>query len=277
VLPNLIIIGAGRCGTSSLHNYLDAHPDIAMSKPKELDLFTRDDWREQLAWYESHFQQPATIRGESSPTYTWHPLRAEVPERIAAALPDVRFVYLVGDPIRRISSQWVLMRSFNEKASLDDAVRDPGRPDNEFVAPSRYATQLERYLEVFPAERIRVVDQDDLRSKRAETLRGIFGFLGVDPDVPLDGVEREYNAGADKRRMTPARFWVWNSVIRRVVLRLPARYHRPAERRLLPVFSKAIEKPVLSDDRRAQLAAVLGAEADRLRELTGQPFAGWSV
>jgi hypothetical protein len=277
VLPNFIIIGAGRCGTSSLHNYLDGHPDIAMSNPKELDLFTQDDWRHQLPWYESHFTEPAAVRGESSPTYTWHPLRAEVPERIAETLPDVRFVYLVGDPIRRIASQWVLMRSFDERASLDEAVSDPERPDNEFVAPSRYATQLERYLEVFPADRIRVVDQDDLRARRAETLRGIFAFLGVDPDVPLDGVEREYNAGADKRRMTPARYWLWDSVVKRVVLRLPQRHHRAAERRLLPLFSKRIEKPTLSDDRRAELAAVLRPEADRLRELTGQPFAGWSV
>jgi hypothetical protein len=277
VLPNLIIIGAGRCGTSSLHNYLDAHPDISMSNPKELDLFTRPDWREQLPWYESHFREPTAIRGESSPTYTWHPIRAEVPQRIASVLPDVRFVYLVGDPIRRIASQWVHMRSFNERATLDDAVRDPDRPDNEFIAPSRYGTQLERYLEVFPADRIRVVDQDDLRTRRVETLRALFTFLGVDPDVPLNGVEREYNAGADKRRMTPARFWLWHNLVRRAVLRLPAHYHRPAERRLLPVFSLPIEKPALSDGRRAALAAVLRPEAERLRELTGQPFAGWSV
>ena len=84
-LPNLVVIGATKCGTTSLHEYLALHPETAMSQTKELMLFTREDWRERTAWYESQFDS-ARIRGESSPTYTMFPYLPSTAERI---LPGV--------------------------------------------------------------------------------------------------------------------------------------------------------------------------------------------
>src|SRR4051794_25988719 len=66
VLPNLLVIGAAKCGTTSLHEYLALHPDIAMSAKKELNFFTRDDWRDAVDWYDAQFPE-APVRGESSP------------------------------------------------------------------------------------------------------------------------------------------------------------------------------------------------------------------
>src|SRR5205823_11980303 len=94
-LPNLLIIGAAKAGTTSLHRYLDLHPSIFMSRSKELQLFNQDDWRERRDWYRAQFPTAAPVRGESSGAYTMHPVLPCVPERIKATIPDARLIYLV--------------------------------------------------------------------------------------------------------------------------------------------------------------------------------------
>src|ERR687898_136777 len=73
-LPNLVVLGAQKCGTSGLHFYLDLHPEIAMSMPKELNFFIEErGWPRGTDWYMQHFDPDAPIRGESSPNYTTYP------------------------------------------------------------------------------------------------------------------------------------------------------------------------------------------------------------
>jgi hypothetical protein len=142
------------------------------------------------------------------------------------------------------------------------------------VAPSRYATQLERWLEVFDRERIMVIDQTDLLHRRAETVDAVLGFLGVDSGVALN-LDSEFNVGETKERMTPAGARVWFAV-QPVVKRLPAGARsRLTGSRLFPL--ERIGRPALSDRMRELLTEELKPEADRLRALTGMDFAGWSV
>ena len=113
MLPNLIVIGAPKGGTTSLHHYLGAHPDVFMSRRKELGLFDREDWRDRVEWYERQFpDRPRGYAGESSPAYSMHPTVAGVPERIHELLPDARLIYLVRDPVERLSpTTWSGSRS----------------------------------------------------------------------------------------------------------------------------------------------------------------------
>jgi hypothetical protein len=95
-LPNLVVIGAMKCGTTSLHHYLDLHPEISMSRPKELNFFIGDDggpgdwrggtWRRGTAWYAQHFEPAAPVRGEVSPGYTSPSFPYEA-GRMAAVVP----------------------------------------------------------------------------------------------------------------------------------------------------------------------------------------------
>lgn len=103
-LPNVLVIGAMKAGTTSLHRHLDLHPEIGMSERKELHLFTRPDWRQHLDWYTGHFSSAAPVQGESSPNYTKRRLFPGVPARIAAALPEVRLIYILRDPVERMRS-----------------------------------------------------------------------------------------------------------------------------------------------------------------------------
>src|SRR5437588_11576552 len=100
MLPNLIIIGAAKAGTTSLHYYLDHHPQVHMAKiagakDKEMSHFWRDDWQERRAWYESHFDVPEPVRGEASVAYAHFAYHPDVPRRIHETIPDVPLIYMV--------------------------------------------------------------------------------------------------------------------------------------------------------------------------------------
>src|SRR5439155_19126191 len=98
VLPNLIIIGASKGGTTSLHEYLSYHPQIFMSKSKELAFFdTRLRWRRGLDWYKSNFDASFPVNGEASPQYALYPSVPGVPGRLKDVLNDPKFIYVIRD------------------------------------------------------------------------------------------------------------------------------------------------------------------------------------
>src|SRR6266480_7909195 len=80
-LPNLIVLGAQKCGTSGLHYYLSLHPEVWMSRPKELNFFLEErNWNRGVDWYRRHFDPDARVRGEASPNYTAYPHHLGVAE-----------------------------------------------------------------------------------------------------------------------------------------------------------------------------------------------------
>ena len=279
-LPNLIVIGAQKCGTTSLHHYLGLHPEIAMADgptSDEVHFFSHEDrWRRGADWYSSLFRE-APVRGEVSVSYSAFPLYPWVPERLARALPGARLVYLVRDPIDRLVSEWhqnrlavAEARSFDETfATLDDS---------SYVAKSRYGLQLERFLEHVPQERILVVDSHDLGAARTQTLRQVFGFVGVDDSFTSPGFEEEHNVTERARPLSPGGRTVMlalhrtvghratHAVASRVPFRLPfVEVARPEQR------------PAVPDELRERLVEYLAPEVDRLRALTGLRLASWSL
>jgi hypothetical protein len=264
VLPNLLVIGAAKCGTTSLHEYLALHPEIAMSQQKELNLFSAEDWRERLDWYAAQFPDHSPVRGESSPTYTFHPFLPSVPERVRSVLPDARFIYLVRDPVERAISNYVEMYSLKLEARPIDVALTDLDPANPHLCSSRYATQLRRYLDCFDTERILVIDSSDLRERRADTLRRIFEFLEVDPGFRSTGFEREYNPRTIKVRYGDVGWWM---VTRGVgTRRLGQRGHLVGPLRRL--LSRSVPRSI-SPATRELLTEQFAGEVARLRELTG--------
>jgi hypothetical protein len=182
-LPNLIVIGAMKSGTSSLHYYLDAHPDIAMARVKELNFFSLDRiWAKGIDWYAKQFDPGSRIRGESSPSYSKFPHVPAVPERMATIVPDAKLIYLVRDPIDRAVSHYLhVSESGRDDRKLNEALSQFER--NPYLDCSSYSMQLDRYLGYFPPSRILVVQSEALKTGREETLRRIFRFLSVDDSI----------------------------------------------------------------------------------------------
>ncbi|ABG03692.1 sulfotransferase [Rubrobacter xylanophilus DSM 9941] len=186
-LPNLIVIGAMKCGTTALHRYLGLHPEVYMSSPKELNFFFgeagagggwhRGNWHRGVGWYASRFDPSAPVRGESSPGYT-SPDHPEAAERMARLLPEARLVYLVRDPVGRAVSQYLHHRTEGtERRGMREALLDPG---SQYLERSRYLARLSSYLERFPRRNILVLWQEELLGRRREALRRVFRFAGAD-------------------------------------------------------------------------------------------------
>jgi hypothetical protein len=277
-LPNLVVIGAAKSGTTSLHRYLDLHPDVAMSKIKELKFFDRENWRDDVAWYRSQFDPSAPVRGESSPTYTVNPYYGPVPERMAALIPDARLVYVVRDPLDRLIAHWIeWVHVFHERRTFAESLRDYDSPSNPYTAASRYATQLDRFDEFFDEQQLLVLDQVDLRDDREATLNAVFGFVGLGPLPDSSGLDELHNVREEKRWPSRAGLVLADlgvaQQLRDRARRLPPAMRRPLKR----LGTRPVERPQLDPVLHAELEAYLREDADRLRARTGRSFAHWAL
>lgn len=280
MLPNLIVIGAQKSATTSLHFYLGLHPEIGMSRKKELNFFIRErNWSRGIDWYESHFARYRGIRGESSPAYTTFPFFLGVPERIRATVPEARLIYLVRDPIERMISHYIHMYAAGlESRSVEEAFTvPPVTPGQAYRERSRYHLQLEQYWRHFPPTQIFVVTQDELLRRRRQTMQKLFGFLGVDPkfDSPWFHVRR-HRSGEKRRRNQVGR------VVEKVTRRLLERVGESAlgyslERLLLVPFSTPVGRPCLNARLRGELVDYFRDDVARLRVATGLALDGWCV
>jgi hypothetical protein len=269
VLPNLFVIGAAKCGTTSLHYYLDQHPSISMSTVKEPAIFSDRDWREGLGSYEGMLDAGAPVRGESSTSYTKFPAFPDVPARIAEVVPEAKLIYVVRDPLSRCISQWVHnVAAGRESRSLNDALRDFDDPENLYVWSGRYASQIERYLEHFPVSDLLVIDQATLLHDRQATLKRVFGFLRVDDTFYSPRFESELNRADTRRRLGAVGSRLRRSRAMSVYRRMPLSW-RPAIDRLRRLVLPPVDRPELDEDLRAHLSALYDSELNRLADLTG--------
>jgi hypothetical protein len=277
--PNLIIIGATKCGTSSLHHYLARHPQIFMSKPKELRFFTKH-WNKGVAWYESHFGVDTPIRGESSPQYTVYPKNAGVPARMHSVVPDARLIYMVRDPVERVVADYLeRLGQFREHRELESILANFEsciHAQRQYINPSRYWFQIDQYLEFYPAKQILVVALEDLRTRRADTLRHIFRFLHVDETFRDQAFDRVWNDSTSKRRMSSFGRIVYPNRLRQALHHEWVPY--PITRvfkALVHATGKPVERPRLSADLERRLADCFRDDVSRLRGFTGATFPDW--
>jgi len=286
MLPTFFVIGAAKCGTTSFDRYLAHHPEIHMSPVKEPRFFAearpdrpfRGNRIGDLDAYQRLFESDAPVRGETTPSYSMYPFHLGVPERMRQMVPDAKFIYLVRDPIERVVAHWVQqMASGRQTSSPTEALGNLDRLENPMVCPGRYATQVERYLEFFPAERMHVIDQGVLRRDRRKALSDAFAFLDVDPSFWSPAFEAVHNVGAEHRQVRVGLAGrLRRSGIRRVFDPMPPAV-RDMAKRAGRRLGKSIERPELEPKVRARLEEIYRPEVERLRALTGQPFASWSV
>ncbi len=274
-LPNFIIIGGMKCGTTSLHRYLEKHPDVFMSKKKELKFFVdakNGTWSRGLDWYRSQFAGAgdAAVVGEATPEYTKNTVFPGVAERMSSVLPDARLLYILRDPIQRMLSHYVhLCSSGRERRSPTKALTAKGR--NAYLDCSSYYLQLEPYLELYPRSRIHITTLEELQADPAKTMRSIFRFLDIDDEFFTDAFVKVYHSSTKKRRRTRV-----DRILERVLPTSMAKRVRSMPR-FDSLLQKPVEKPTLPDSARGEIRRRLSEDVARLRELTGRDFSKWSI
>jgi Sulfotransferase domain len=198
VLPNLIVAGAGKSGTTSLHLYLDQHPDIEMTSVKEPHFFSDDEhYATGPEFYADLFSSAAAnarYRGESSTGYMIFP---GVPKRICTTVPECRLVFLLRNPIDRAIShyRWLVglgleTRDFRAAFESDrHDTPDPrtGRAGNYgyIYQEGCYSSNLDRFAAEFPADQMQLLVAEQLRSDPLTCLNQCCAFLGLEPYVSV--------------------------------------------------------------------------------------------
>ena len=211
-LPDYLILGAARAGSTSLYEYLGKHPSVMPALVKEVHYFTGNLDRGE-DWYRAHF--PSGVRrrlttllhgvavtGEATPYYLFHPA---APARIHSLLPRVKLLAVLRDPVARAVSHYQHERRLGvEDLSMEDAITREGdrtdagdsslaerlERDAEFafryqhftyLARGRYAEQLRRYLELFPEDQMLVIRSEDLFERGDDVYGRVLEFLGLQP------------------------------------------------------------------------------------------------
>jgi hypothetical protein len=231
-LPDFLVIGAQKAGTTALYAYLRWHPGIGGPSWKEVSFFDRH-WQRGEGWYRGHF--PNALRGwlaersngrrlrvgEASPSYVFHPL---APQRVHDLVPDVRLIALVRNPVDRAYSHYQHQARIGEEQrpfelaieqeeellapELERMLADPSY-DSElyrrfsYVSRGRYLEQLERWLRFFPRDQLLVLAADDLAERPAEVLAEVLRFAGLPSAAGLS--LRSENVGRYERMQAAQR------------------------------------------------------------------------
>ena len=213
MLPNFIVIGAAKAGTTALYWYLADHPQVFMTSMKETNFFAYglDDKGKllygdpelhhfpvrSLRQYKLLFEDAddATAIGEASPIYLECPQAAS---RIARLIPDAKIICGLRDPVDRAYSDYLMYLRNRERRLEPEADFIPTaawtQPYSHWMQIGLYHSLLSRYYDVFPSEQIHVFLFDDLRKNSREVMQNIYRFLGVDSSFDPD-FETPHNVG----------------------------------------------------------------------------------
>ena len=272
--PNLLIIGAMKCGTTSLHHYLNMHPDIYMSEIKEIDYFIKErNYNRGMKWYKTNFPSNAKIRGESSQDYTKFHWWEGVPKRIFDDLgKNVKIIYIVRNPIERIISHYNELKYQNiAPRSLNAYLSNGNIEKNELVLTSSYGKQLAEYLEFFSIENIKIIRLEDLKVNRRDTLNAIFNFLSL-KEINDDVFRLKSNVTDDKKMNTGiGNFIEENIAISKVKVYVPNIIKQTLKRILnnLNITKKRINMDVtISEDIEEKLKDIFMQDLKLLKSLT---------
>ncbi|MFT6249112.1 MAG: hypothetical protein ACJAZQ_002324 [Cognaticolwellia sp.] len=221
-LPDFLIIGAAKSGTSSLYNYLRRHHQIFMPDRKEPQFFDVN-YGNGVEWYSALFNnaKPDQVCGEATTAYTHRTHLFPVPDRIYALLPNTKFIYIMRNPVDRAYSQYVqqikvgqvkqrnlndssfeIPETFEELLKRGDSVAqvDDYMEKVKVLAPSMYMDRINEYLEFFPKESFLFLLFEDLIENPEDTLRNICEFIGVDSTIDIVGNEEAVENRAENHK-----------------------------------------------------------------------------
>jgi hypothetical protein len=300
-LPDFLVVGAPKAGTTALHAALAAHPELFMSRVKEPRYFLCDDgvppprrggpgdaqtYQEYVcrrADYEALFagRGDGMLAGESSPFYLWD--RA-AHRRIRAAIPDARLIAVLRDPVERAYSNWAHLWSAGLEPCgdfIEACEREPRRiaagwaPFWRYLELGRYGEQFRDLFRVFPPEQVLILRYRELRDVPAAALARVCGFLGVSTglvsEVPRENVRPHIQGG-------PA------TLLLQGLLRAGAgvgQYFPPPVRRVArgPVLAalqrRSRPREPLTPDQRSKLIARIGPDVRLLERMTALYFGDW--
>lgn len=215
MLPNFLVGGALKGGTTTLYHYLKQHPDVFMAARKELRFFAYDvddPWClenghafpiKNLEAYKAEFSDVGeeTAVGEASPNYL---ASSFAPQKIRETIPDVKLIFSLRDPVKSAYSSYLMdVRGNREDRPIEDALDVQERRVERY----RYYHYLQNWYATFPADQIKVILFENLIARTDATMREIYAFLHVDPAFTPNKEEADQNKGGIPKSRAAASFY----------------------------------------------------------------------
>jgi hypothetical protein len=283
-------VGTAKAGTTWFYECLSEHPDVCVSKVKEIDFFNdlQMFWRKDLfgtsnygkglSWYESHFKHCAPHKkiGEVSPIYFFDP---EAPKRIHEHFPHAKLIIALRNPVDRLLSHYLYTkekRFYPVPATFEEIVTS----EPAFIDQGNYFKYLERYLALFPRENILVVLMEDIRNKPEETIKKIYSHIGVDPTFIPASLKKEINARDTKyihRVLSPTVRRFESNSFGRALLSIGRGLHlNTLSKNILGLLYKEKQKKITINPKvRARLFAMYHKDIHKLAEFLGRDLSHW--
>lgn len=296
VLPNFLILGAAKAGTTSLHHYLGQHPEVFVSSMKEPKYFALKDEsldfqgpsqfinQSSVTTFEAYCDLFKGVKdevavGEASPLYLFS---EKAPERIKETLPEAKLIVILRNPVDRAFSSYThLLREGFETLDFEESllkeserIRDRWAPLWYYKSKGFYGEQLKRYTDLFPKEQLKIYLFEDLCQNPLGVVQDIFAYLGVDasfePDMTMKNV-----SGIPK-----------NVALQRLLTRQNPL--KTVGKALLPKqFRKSLSdkvqrqnlsgKPTLKPETRAELLELYRDDIQQLQVLIDRDLSAWLV
>jgi hypothetical protein len=291
-LPDFVIIGAAKSATSLLANYLKRHPQVFFCPKKEPLFFAYERFYGQ--GFEPYRQLFAGARsdqlcGEASTDYTRYPQVTGVPERLAAANPRMKLIYIMRHPVDRAYSHYVhrYTKELHHNTPITRDFTEHVKSDPMCIDGSLYAVQLDQYLKYFPMASILPLATEDFRNDLGGTLARVYQFLGIEvlsgapPELPpneRNERERFLNIRMVDQVSQPLRKLTFLRGIAKAVVPKRMRnwiykmmMNTPRGKRMQASFTP----PPLLPDQRRQLIEFYEPHNRRLEDMIGRKFPGW--
>ena len=283
---DFFIVGAPKAGTTSLYHYLSEHPQVEMSSQKEPDYFSDKAIHQQgmyygknrvntLDKYESLFvQKEGVVYGEGSVSYLFYD---NVAEDIKKYNPNAKIIIMLRNPIERAFSHYLMdYRLGLVSDSFENIITKKSKHKNahlfyqQYIEVSKYANQIQRYLDFFEKENILFIDYEDLKNNVSKTVDQVYDFLNISTEFAAD-INTKYNTFTMPKNKG-IRF-IYSFVFLRKILTF-----------FLPIYLvkniraflfKADKKPELLKETSSQLSIIFNNDIKKLDEVLGKNYSKW--
>ena len=286
-LPEFIILGAGKSGTTSLYKYLQQHPNVFFPEKKELYFFAfeGEDKPEgmitQFDRYQAMFESAPEekVIGEVSSVYLFRPRAAE---RIHHYLPKAKLIAILRNPADRAFSDYLMHVGNNHFSIIDSKTGKPKefakivKNRSYFIQIGFYYEQLKRYYDRFDADQIKVYLYDDLVTDSQSLVRDLFEFVGVEPDFAPDMSQRHKVSGIPKNRMLNDLVMKKNPIRSLAAKVLKPFMSASVRDRIRNNINKSnLERPQLSGEMRQEMIEIYREDILQLQDILQRDLTAW--
>jgi hypothetical protein len=275
---DFMIIGAAKCGTTTVSEILSRHPEICFCRQKEPHFFSKfSNWKEQIETYRSLYTpRPNQLCGEASTTYTCFPeFNNNVWHSLYEFNPKLKLIYIMRDPMDRIVSQYMhnYLRGYTSDTFDKSVLNDP-----MYVNRTRYFVQIKPYLDLFSKEQILLLTLEEFIESKNEFLIKIADFLNISDSELLTSscLHENRSVGSTKDNISIDNFLKKNQYVQSSKIFFPESIRKKIYVNLQKIVARKItEKPQISIEFKQVIQSLLMLDIIKIEDLLGRKLTEW--